>query len=83
MGHRYAGVLGPLALVTVVARGLLRGSSIESTLFHAWLALLAFSVVGYLIGRLAQWTVEESLRASLAAPPLAAPAEKRSAATTS
>lgn len=83
MAHRYAGVLGPLALATAVARGLLRGSSVENMLFHAWLALLAFAVIGYLIGRLAQATVEESLRASLAAQPDTGSAESTTLAAAS
>ncbi len=59
----YAGILGPLALVTCVARGLLHGSGVESTLLSAWLSLLVFSAVGYVIGRLAEWIVDESVGA--------------------
>ena len=55
----------------------MHGSSIENLLFHAWLALLAFAAIGYLIGRLAQWTVEESLRASLTAEPPSGLAESK------
>jgi len=59
----YAGILGPLALLTCVARGMLHGSGVESTLLSAWLSLLVFSAVGYVIGRLAEWIVDESVGA--------------------
>ncbi|MFH1267662.1 MAG: hypothetical protein ABIK89_18255, partial [Planctomycetota bacterium] len=59
----YAGILGPLALLTCVARGILHGSGVESTLLSAWFGLLAFSALGFVIGRLAEWIVDESVGA--------------------
>lgn len=65
MGSRYAGVLAPLAMVTTLLRGQLHGAPVEATLLAGWLALLAFAVVGYLIGGLAGWILEESVRERL------------------
>ncbi len=63
MARIYAGILGPLALLTCVARGMLHGSGVESTLLSAWFSLLVFSAIGYVIGRLAEWIVDESVGA--------------------
>lgn len=65
MGAKYAGILGPVALLTTLARGLIHGGNVEGVLFDAWIMLLAFAAIGYVIGRLADWTVEESVHASL------------------
>lgn len=67
MGRTYSGILGPLAFLTVVARGLIHGSTATSTLYWAWLAFVVFAAVGYLIGQIAASVVEDSVRASLAA----------------
>lgn len=66
MGRNYAGVLGLLAFFTTLARGLTQGANAEGTLLIACLALLIFAVVGYVIGSLAAWNVEQSIRAQLA-----------------
>ena len=67
MARTYAGILGPLALVTCLARGFLNGECVESIVFTAWLGLLAFAAVGYVIGRIAEWIVDESVGAAVAA----------------
>ena len=67
MGRIYAGVLGPLAFLTVVARGLLNGASAQRVLLDAWLFLWIFAAVGYVVGRLAAWVVEDSVRSRLSA----------------
>jgi hypothetical protein len=67
VGRRYGGVLGLLAFLTVIARGFVRGGGVEPTLFAAWLSLLAFVPLGCIVGRLAEWTLEESIRSKLAA----------------
>ena len=66
MGRNYAGVLGLLAFFTTVARGVTHGAGAESTLMNACLALVVFAVVGFVIGSLAAWNVEQSIRAQLA-----------------
>ena len=63
MGRIYAGILGPLALAVVVVRSLRHGGNAESTLMVAALCLLGFAAIGYVIGTLAQWTIDDSVRA--------------------
>jgi hypothetical protein len=65
MGRVYAGILGPLAMAVVICRGSLGSGGIESTLSLATIYLAVFSVVGAIIGQLAQATVDESVRSSL------------------
>ena len=67
MRHIYAGVLGLLAFVTVVARGVVHSAGTQATLLQASLALMMMGAVGYVIGRLAEWIVEDSVRTTLAA----------------
>lgn len=66
MGRQYAGILGPLGFATSLARGLVHGGAAEPTLWSAWLALLACSAAGVLIGALAGWIVEDAVRGKLA-----------------
>ena len=67
MGRSYGGILGLLAFLTMIARGVVHGGGTEPTLFAAWLSLLAFVPLGCIAGRLAEWTLEESIRSKLAA----------------
>ena len=62
VGRVYAGILGSLALFTVTLRGLKNGSGIDSMLFSGWCSLLLFAGIGLLIGLLAEWIVEDSVR---------------------
>ncbi|MBX3412479.1 MAG: hypothetical protein KF708_07315 [Pirellulales bacterium] len=66
MGRNYAGVLGLLAFFTVLARGLTHGASAEGMVQSAATALVIFAAAGYVIGSLAAWNVEQSIRAQLA-----------------
>ncbi len=65
MGRAYAGILGPLAMAVVICRGWFESGGVEGTLGLATLYLAIFSVVGALIGHLAQATIDESVRAKL------------------
>ncbi len=67
MGRTYAGVLGSLAMLTCLTRGAIHASSTEAILLGAWLAMIAFAAVGYLVGQIAEHTVGESVRAMLQA----------------
>lgn len=67
MAHVYAGILGPLAFLTSVARGVMHDGGTESVLLGAWCSLLAFAAVGYVIGWVAGKTVEESVRGRIKA----------------
>ena len=64
-----------------MARGLLRSSGVEATLLQASLALFGFALLGYIVGRLASWIVEESVRGSVVRPSRAQQAAKPKGAT--
>ena len=67
MGRAYAGVLGPLAFLTVLVRSLLRSVAVETTVWQAVAALFVFAAIGALIGQIAGWIVDDSVRGRLAA----------------
>ena len=67
MARAYAGILGPLAMVTSLTRGLLAGGGSESVLWTAWGYLLMFAAIGGLLGWMAQRTVEDAVRGRIAA----------------
>lgn len=62
MGQTYAGVLGPLACATTIARGILAGNGLEPTLLAASAALFGFAALGFMAGNLADYLVGESVR---------------------
>jgi hypothetical protein len=76
MGRAYAGVMGPLAFVTVLLRCLLRSVAVETTIWQAVAALFAFAAIGGVIGQLAGWIIDDSVRQRLAAE-IAAHAKKQ------
>jgi hypothetical protein len=61
----FAGVFGPLAFLTSLARGAAEGGSADATLLAAWSSLLLFSVAGYLIGWVAGSTIDQSVRSTV------------------
>ena len=61
MARQYAGILGLLALMVSLMRGIIAGGASEATLWTAWLSLLAFTVLGAVIGWLAERIVRESV----------------------
>lgn len=65
MGRAYAGVLAPLAMITMIFRGLLHGGGVEEILPGAIGAFWVFLFVGLAIGRLAAWLVDQSIREDL------------------
>jgi len=67
VARNYAGVLGFLAFLTCVVRGLIHGSGPIGLLGAACWMMLIFAAVGSLIGWIAQRTVEESVRGRVAA----------------
>jgi len=66
VGRAYAGVLAPLALLIMIARGLIHGGGVEQILPGAIGAFWVFLFVGLAIGRLAGWLVDQSIREDLA-----------------
>ncbi len=84
MGRSYAGVLGSLAFAVVLLRGAWSAGGFETTVGTACWALWAFSAMGYVIGRIAEWIVEESVTTKVSAeldaqPKQPSPTEKRAA----
>lgn len=61
MAHQYAGILGPLAMFVTLARGLAHGGSAEAVFWAAWLSLVVFAAVGYLVGWIAGRIVDEAV----------------------
>jgi len=62
MAQMYAGVLGPLALITALAHGWATNLAINDCLIRGWLALVAFTLLGFAIGHVAQNVVDEDFR---------------------
>ncbi|MEK6247765.1 MAG: hypothetical protein N2C12_06265 [Planctomycetales bacterium] len=67
MGRTDAGTLGLLAFVTVVTRALRHGAAVETTLLTASLCLFGFTLIGYVLGAMAQWIVEDSVQTQVTA----------------
>lgn len=80
MGRAYAGVLGSLAFATVLARGIVHHAGLEATVVQAVGMMLAFAIVGGIVGRVAENVVEESVRAKMAEQLAARVAESSAAA---
>jgi hypothetical protein len=72
----YAGILGLLAFVTTLVRGMLHGGGPESVLWSAWCNLLLFTVVGCLVGGIARWIVEDAVHSRYAVANIARPMAK-------
>jgi hypothetical protein len=62
MGRSYAGVLGPISFVIVIARSMIDGGHAGSAIIHATIALFAFAAIGYVIGVVAERTVIEAVQ---------------------
>jgi hypothetical protein len=65
MGRTYAGILGPLAFATVLFRGLILVDATAPTLKLSMICLFAFAIVGFVIGKIAEMTVLESVKAKI------------------
>lgn len=63
MGRTYAGILGPLAFTTILARSVIDSSSVESTMMLATICLFLFAGIGYLVGRVADSIVLDAVTA--------------------
>ena len=61
MARQYAAILGLLAMMVSLSRGILAGSTGEATLWTAWLGLLAFTAIGAVIGGVAEWVVRDTV----------------------
>lgn len=62
VAHTYAGILGLLAMLAALMRGLTHGSGTATVVITAWICLLVFACIGAAVGALAGWIVEQSVR---------------------
>ncbi len=67
MSRTYAGILGSLAFITMLARGLSSGGGFEASTGAALVAMLLLAALGYVVGAVANWIVEDSVRSRVAA----------------
>ena len=65
MGPSYAGILGTLAYVIVILRGVLQGYAVEGKIKLSILLLFVFAAIGYVIGKIAESTIEDSIQVQL------------------
>ena len=65
LAHTYAGILGPLGMTAAIARCVVHGVSAEEVVVTAWICLAVFASIGAMVGALAEWTVEQSVRATV------------------
>jgi membrane protein implicated in regulation of membrane protease activity len=65
VARQYAGILGLLALMVSLMRGIVAGGASEATLWTAWLGLLAFTALGAVIGWLAERIVRDSVSSQI------------------
>ena len=62
MGRTYGGVLGLLAFLVTIARGLIHHGSLSSTITQALVAMFIFAGIGFVLGQMAAQTVAGALR---------------------
>lgn len=65
MGRAYAGVLGYLAAALTLARGVWSGGGVEGTLLTMLAILPLFAAIGFVVGTIAQTTVDQAIREKL------------------
>lgn len=62
MGRIFAGTLGLLAFVTILARGLIHNSAGGRLMLHAAAAMFIFAALGWIAGRIAETTIVQAVR---------------------
>lgn len=67
MGRAYAGVLGYLAAAVTLTRGVIASGGVEGTVLSAVTAMAIFAVIGFVLGTIAQATVDGAVRQRLEA----------------
>jgi NhaP-type Na+/H+ or K+/H+ antiporter len=60
-------MLGLVAFLTCVVRGVLHAWPPQQALLVAWTSLLAFALLGSVIGWIAEWILEDEVRGRIAA----------------
>ena len=54
-------------MLTITTSGLIHGRTSQSVAWSAWIALMVFAAVGYVVGWIANRTVEDSVHSAIAA----------------
>ncbi len=83
MAATYAGILGSLATTVLFVRSVKDGGAAEPTMLASVLGLVAFAVIGYVVGHLAHRAIEESVRQKFEAELAAVAAKQTELATPS
>ncbi|MEJ5342305.1 MAG: hypothetical protein WHT09_12115 [Thermogutta sp.] len=65
MGRICAGILGPLAMVGAIVHGLIHGADVNEILWRSWVCLVVFSIVGGVLGIIAESVIRESIQQRL------------------
>lgn len=65
MGRAYAGILGSLATILTLARGIWSGGGLEGTLSTMLTVMPLFAAIGFVVGTIAQTTVDQAMREQL------------------
>ncbi len=65
MARAYAGVLGSLSMAVVMLRGAIAGAGFEGTVANALPAVALMGAVGFIVGWIAEATIDESVRSRL------------------
>jgi hypothetical protein len=61
VGRSYAGILGTIAFTVVILQGWIHAVQPRQVLESAILSTMAFWAIGYAIGAVAGWIIEESI----------------------
>ena len=65
MDVQYGGILGLVGCTTVLIRQWIQGDSFEHIMWMAIGGLITYSFIGFLIGKVADFIVTESVRATV------------------
>lgn len=61
MSAKFAGILGLTAFVAMLVRGLAHARGADATLLSGSLTLFLFAAIGWIIGAVAQWCVDDAV----------------------
>ncbi len=65
MARVYAGVLGFLGMGITLLRGAIAGGGLEGTVSSAVYAMVTLALVGFVVGWIAEATIDESVRSRM------------------
>lgn len=67
VARTYAGILALVGMLVVLFRALKDGAGVDGTMLHAMLAMGTMAATGFVIGAIAEATVDESVRRKMQA----------------